>query len=234
MRHLLFQMAAPLMSFGSPGAKLDRATDLYPLKGMALGLVGCALGKKRDDPWHERASNLGFGVMTVKAGHLLEDYHTVATPRGTDRYGTRREEVSASDYTVETWRSYVSDAYFVVALWGDSVDLDDCWTALREPAFEVYAGRKSCPLSLPMCPLIYGEQTSLKQAFLSYSSRLYPEAPEGQFDVHWGVHPDPGLEVLRMYPRKDEVLNRAKRLFVDRVEYEGRIELPKKEKEPTK
>ncbi len=231
MRHLLFQLCAPLMSFGSPGAKLDRATDLYPSKGMALGLVGCALGMKRDDPWHERASHLGFGVMTVRPGHLLEDYHTVATPRGTDRYGTRREEVAASDYTVETWRSYVSDAYFVVALWGESVDLWKCFDSLERPIFEVYAGRKSCPFSLPMAPMLIVDPPSLRQALLVYLDRIYPEPPEGQFDVHWGVHPDPGLEVLRMYPRKDEVVNRAKRLFVDRVEYEGRIELPKKEKE---
>ncbi len=197
---------------------------------MTLGLLGCALGVKRDDPWHERAANLGFGVMTVKAGHLLEDYHTVATPRGSDRYGTRREEVAASDYTVETWRSYVSDAYFVVALWGHAVPLGDCGAALQEPVFEVYAGRKSCPFSLPFAPIMF-EGCQLKEALLLYSRGLYPEPPEGQFDVHWGVHPDPGLEVLRMYPRKDEVVNRAKRLFVDRVEYEGRIELPKKEKE---
>lgn len=228
MNHLLFQLAAPLMSFGSPGAKIDRSTDLHPSKGMALGLLGCALGKKRDDPWHEKASGLGFGVMTVKPGVLLEDYHTVATPRGTDCYPTRRREVLASDYTVETWRSYVSDAYFVCALWGESAPLSDCGEALLHPVFEVYAGRKSCPLSLPPAPAMMDTE-SLREAFLLYAPFLYPGAPDGPFEVHWEPHPNAEIGVRNIYARKDQVLDRARRLYVERKELEGVIELPKKE-----
>lgn len=211
------------MSFGSAGAKQERATDSYPGKGLALGLLGAALGKKRDDPWHDLSKGWGFAVMTVKAGHRIEDYHTVATPSSGNQYNTRLDEAEASDYTVETWREYISDGYFVIALWGLSdQDLEDAVSALVWPTFEVFAGRKSCPLSLPMAPEIVDCET-LKEAFQKYSQKLYKELrpQDGQCAIHWEPHQNPGLESQRVYQRKDQIENRQKRLFRERSEHEG-------------
>lgn len=221
MRHLLFQIAAPLMSFGSAGAKQERATDSHPSKAFALGLLGAALGKKRDDPWHDLSQTLGFAVLTVKPGVRLEDYHTVATPRGGDSYNTRREEAEASDYTVETWREYISDACFVLAVWGD-FDLEGARDALVRPTFEIFAGRKSCPLSLPPAPEIF-ECDTLEEAFRQYVTRLYPalKPQKGPLPIHWEPHPHPGLDSARTYLRKDQIANRAKRLYRERTECEG-------------
>lgn len=227
MKHLLFQIAAPLMSFGSAGAKQERATDSHPGKAFALGLLGAALGKRRDDPWHDLSKTYGFAVMTVRPGQRLEDYHTVATPRRGQSFATRREEVEASDYTVETWREYISDAYFVLSLWGlADPDLEEAVEALIRPTFEVYAGRKSCPLSLPMAPVIIESET-LSEAFRWYRITLYPALmPEdGTYALHWEPHPNPGVESARVYQRKDQIENRAGRLYRERSEHEGVLSL---------
>lgn len=225
MKHLLFQLSAPLLSFGSPGAKLDRATDSHPGKGFALGLLGAALGKKRDDPWHDLSKDWGFGSLTVRAGSRVEDYHTVATPRTKDPFPTRREEVESADYTVETWREYLSDGLFILAFWSDTADFVEIAEALERPTFEIFAGRKSCPLSLPPFPLLFAEST-LAEAFKLYAKTLYePLRPkEGDaLQAYWGDHPDPGLESDRSSLRKDNVVNRQKRLFGQRVEFEGSL-----------
>lgn len=228
MRHLVFQIAAPLMSFGSAGAKQERGTDGHPSKGFALGFLGAALGKKRDDPWHDLSKDLGFAVLTIKPGVRVEDYHTVATPRGTDRYATRRQEVQASDYTVETWREYLSDAYFVIALWGDGIDLDEAKEALIHPTFELFAGRKSCPLSLPPAPVTTASET-LAEAFKAYYRYgLYePLRPEetSSLEVCWEGHPNAGIVSLETALRKDQIQNRAKRLYRERTEFSGFLSL---------
>lgn len=224
MKHLLWQIAAHIMSFGNAGAKLERTTDSHPGKAFALGLLGAALGKQRADPWHDLSSGYGFAVMTVRSGHRLQDYHTVATPKKGGVFNTRLEEVEASDYTIETWREYISDGYFVIALWGlTDLELEDAVEALTWPTFEIFAGRKSCPLSLPMAPEIIESET-LAEAFRKYSMKLYPalyQKNEEGFPIHWGSHPNPGVESARVYLRKDQVENRLKRLFRQRSEHEG-------------
>lgn len=231
MKHLLFQIAAPLMSFGSAGAKQERPTDPHPSKAFALGLLGCALGKKRNDPWHGLSPEFGFAVLSVKPGVRVEDYHTVATPRGTDQYQTRRLEVEASDYTVETWREYLSDACFVIALWdqgGIGFDLGEYQEALIHPTFELFAGRKSCPLSLPPAPAIL-ETGSLAEAFRDYYRDALYEAlkPEGavNLSVHWDYHAAVGIKCEEIHLRKDQIVNRAKRLYRERTEFSGFMEL---------
>lgn len=227
MKHLLFQIAAPLMSFGSSGAKQERASDSHPSKAFGLGFLGAALGKRRDDPWHDQSAGLGFATLTVKPGTRVEDYHTVATPRGDTSYRTRREEAEASDYTVETWREYLSDGYFILAFWGEGMgtDFDEAREALIQPTFELFAGRKSCPLSLPPAPMTVTCDT-LEVAFQAYYATLYPalKPDDTLLPVRWEAsHPESGLQMERSYQRKDQVLNRAKRLYGERVEYEGSL-----------
>lgn len=231
MRHLVFQVAAPIMSFGSPGAKQERATDSHPSKGFALGFLGAALGKKREDTWHGLSSEIGFATMTIRPGVRMEDYHTVATPRGLDRYATRREEAINSDYTVETYREYLSDACFLIALWdatGVGFDLDEWGAALVFPTFELFAGRKSCPLSLPPAPLAVDSGT-LHDAFKDYYDHVLYEGFRSKdavnLAVHWDNHAEAGVKCDQIHRRKDQVANRAKRLFRERIEMSGYMQL---------
>jgi CRISPR system Cascade subunit CasD len=228
MKHLLFQIAAHAQSWGNEHARQERPTDGHPSKSAVEGMLGAATGMARSDPGHAAlAQALGFAVAVLKPGHRFSDYHTVLTPKAGRSFATRREEVEASDYTVETYREYLSDAYFLVVLWqkpeGPGAELEALARALERPAFEIFAGRKACSLSLPPAPLVV-DVTTLLEAFRAYRKRLFPPlVPEGAFTcrVHWEEHPSSGLESTGVQSRQDALVDRAKSLFRSRRENQG-------------
>lgn len=229
MRHLMFQIAAPMMSWGNELARAERPTDGHPRKSAILGLLGAALGKPRNDPWHARIQEaLGFATIVIRPGVRIMDYHTVATPEGPRRYDTRKEEAAASDYTVQTLREYLCDAYFAIALWqvpdGPGTELEDLAHGLTYPVWEIFAGRKSCPLSLPTAPKI-ADVNSLKMAFSAYVNTLFePLVPDArEFAAYWEDHPASGLQATGTSPRNDALVNRVKKLFRSRNENQGSL-----------
>lgn len=229
MRHLLFQIAAPMMSWGNELARAERPTDGHPRKSAILGMLGAALGKPRSDPWHSQIQDaVGFATIVIRPGTRIVDYHTVATPEGPKRYDTRKEEAEASDYTVQTLREYLCDAYFVIVLWqvpdGPGVEFEALAHGLTHPTWEIFAGRKSCPLSLPTAPRIV-DQPSLQAAFVAYMNTLFePLLPETrEFAAYWEEHPLPGLASSGSTSRNDALVNRAKKLFRSRTEHQGSL-----------
>ncbi len=103
----------------------------------------------------------------------MTDYHTAQRPpRGRNqRFATRREEVADKQTpgAILTYREYRSDCAFTIGLWPHSsamrFGLEDIAEALRKPVFVPYAGRKACPLMLPMLPLIV-EALNVRDAFI--------------------------------------------------------------------
>lgn len=82
-------------------------------------------------------TTLRFGVRADKEGVLLKDFHTVQVP------GEKHPEVS--------YRYYLSDAVFLVALGSDDKSLlESIASALQKPVYPLYLGRKSCPPTLPI------------------------------------------------------------------------------------
>lgn len=228
MKHLLFQIAAPMMSWGNEMARSERPTDGHPRKSAILGLLGAALGKPRSDPWHNEAhAALGFATAVLRPGVRIMDYHTVSTPEGTKRYETRHDEVEASDYTVQTTREYLCDAYFMVALWPKKeLDLKKISESLERPVWELYAGRKSCPFSLPLAPKIFDVPT-LQEAFQAYQKTLWKPllTEDDSFKVYWEDHPSAGVEADAVSVRNDSIVSLPKRLFRSRTENEGSLVL---------
>lgn len=82
-------------------------------------------------------TTLRFGVRADKEGVLLKDFHTVQVT------GEKHPEVS--------YRYYLSDAVFLVALGSDDKSLlESIASALQKPVYPLYLGRKSCPPTLPI------------------------------------------------------------------------------------
>lgn len=82
-------------------------------------------------------TTLRFGVRANKEDVLLKDFHTVQVP------GEKHPEVS--------YRYYLSDAAFLVALESDDKSLlESIASALQKPVYPLYLGRKSCPPTLPI------------------------------------------------------------------------------------
>lgn len=160
---LLFTLAAPMASFGGIAVGEVRASDPVPTRSALLGLLGAALGIRRDEG--DRISRLGaavqFAVRVEQAGDCMVDYHTVQAPKrsalkGLPRHRTRRDELSVTKSgldTVLSAREYHADFRATVAARVlapmSAVELCD---ALRRPRFVLYLGRRCNPLAWPLAP----------------------------------------------------------------------------------
>lgn len=161
--YLVFQLYAPLASWGEEASGEIRHSATVPTRSALLGLLAAAVGIRRDE---ETALN-GFNQHYHLAVHALasqdrwlRDYHTVSAPRESKkyRYYTRRDELTLAPDEVGTLisqREYRCDGYWHIALSATS-GAPYPLTALREallaPYFPLYLGRKSCPLALPLAP----------------------------------------------------------------------------------
>ena len=145
--YVIFSLVAPMGSFGDLAGHAIRGGYSWPGRSAILGLIGGALGVRRDDPVGQSAlANWEISVSVLSKSTLFEDFHTVQTvpkPR-IKRPSTRRValgKLKPKDRVVVTRREYHSDCAFGIALRGG--DQTAVVSALREPAFIPYLGRKS-------------------------------------------------------------------------------------------
>jgi CRISPR system Cascade subunit CasD len=180
MNTLFLRLEGPLQSWGIRSRWVERDTTAAPTKSGVLGLLGCALGLRRDDTYLRTLSDVfRMGVRVDSAGTILRDYHT--TGGGSfggnvhsggslfhdDPYaggvlspevvkGRIKVKVNATTKEPETdvsERHYLADASFLVALQGDTATVAHCAGALQSPAWPYYLGRKSC---VPAAPVFAG------------------------------------------------------------------------------
>src|ERR1700730_2246416 len=176
---LTFTLAAPLASFGSVAVGERRTSDDRPAKSAILGLIAGALGMERDnEEAHAALAQELFCAVRIEnfkvraPRRLMTDYHTTqAPPRGRNqRFPTRRDELGDEQSlgTILSYREYRTDCSFSIALWPRisplRFGLEELAKALHKPIFVPYAGRKGCPLMLPMQPLVL-EATDVREAF---------------------------------------------------------------------
>jgi len=167
---LLFD--APLQSWGFESRFQRRTTGLHPTKSGVIGLVCAAMGlakgsaeegetlpklaalrmtsiaipRQKTNRWTDRAEELPVLRM--------EDFHTVL--------GTRRASGSMNPDPVVTRRQYLLDARFGVILTGDRMLLERVATALQDPVWGVWLGRKSC---VPALPLLIAVRNTYEEAW---------------------------------------------------------------------
>lgn len=157
--YLVFALIAPMGAFGDLAGHERRGSALWPGRSAVLGLLGAALGVRRDNA--EGQARLGgwqMAVSVLEQGRGVEDFHTVQTvPSARIRHPDTRARALAAlgpkDNPVITRREYRTDCAFGVALWGGE-GIETARAALERPRFTPYLGRKSCPLSAPMAPRI--------------------------------------------------------------------------------
>lgn len=140
MATLLLRCAAPLQSWDSQSRFSVRTTGREPSKSGIVGLLCAALGRPRTEPVADLAA-LRMGVRVDKEGSILRDFHTAKDVLKAGG-GIKDTEVST--------RYYLSDAAFLVALQGEQETLEKLHTALRNPHWLLFLGRKSCPPSRPV------------------------------------------------------------------------------------
>jgi CRISPR system Cascade subunit CasD len=189
-RYLTFALVAPLAAFGGIAVGERRSGWDRPARSAVLGLVGACLSLERDDDEAQAALAEGYGLALLchAPGRLLADYHTAQVPstqRGR-RFATRAQELAAPGlHTVLSRRDYRTGAWHLGALWPRDMSirwpLEALAAAMERPGFVPCLGRRSCPLGLPLAPVIT-EATDPSAALLA----RHTEGPEARLEISRG------------------------------------------------
>jgi len=199
MDYLLFRLYGPMASWGEIAVGETRHTASYPSKSAIIGLMAAALGIKRDDEEKQREVQHGYALAAevYSQGWLLRDYHTAQAPDsvGNFTYRTRRDELIFGKErlgTILSSREYRTDALALVAvkaLPNAPFDLQTIKTRLERPKFNLYLGRKSCPLAAPLDPQLIEYKNNFFDAFKTYTHKPLMHAGKAGGGVFsgWGV-----------------------------------------------
>ncbi|MFC3609539.1 type I-E CRISPR-associated protein Cas5/CasD [Stutzerimonas tarimensis] len=243
--YLLLRLYGPLASWGEIAVGESRHSAVHPSRSALLGLLGAALGIERADEAGQQALAAGyrFGIKLEATGSPLRDYHTVQTgvvPRKF-RFRSRRQELAAEK--VDTYlsaREYRCDSLALIAVEampGAPRELAALAEALRTPHFPLYLGRKSCPLALPLAPMLVSA-ANLREALdgaelpslLALVDRYQPEQgwPTredrrafrlGQHRYYWEDGMEAGMKASFDTWRHDQPLSRSRWQFAPRREW---------------
>ncbi|ASR35274.1 type I-E CRISPR-associated protein Cas5/CasD [Prauserella marina] len=136
MTVLLLRLAAPLQSWGTGSRFSRRNTDRVPSKSGIIGLLAAAEGRRRTESIAD-LRQLRLGVRIEQAGQIERDFQTA-------------QSVDRSESMPLSYRFYLADAVFLVAIEGEPELLDGLNESLRRPAFPLFLGRRSCPPTGPL------------------------------------------------------------------------------------
>ena len=248
--YLVFRLYGPLASWGGIAVGEYRPVEPSPTKSAILGLVGAALGVRRDDAVAQTRLRSDYMIATIvhRGSTLLRDFHTtqVAPERAKKnywRFATRKEELSIPRdelKTILSAREYLCDALYTVCLKTTTADpiysLVEIAEGLRHPHFVPYLGRKSCPMALPFQPQVVAG-SNLREALEAvtfHDQDLLRSRPGGKPEerttgmLYWEGDEETGFTTEARYtkPRRDLPIDRTKWQFVERDEHSARIEIP--------
>lgn len=234
-QYLNFQLYGVLASWGEQAVGESRHSATHPSRSAILGLLAAALGIKRDEEQTltDLSASVSFGFKVSHSGLLLKDYHTIQVPpedkKAKHRY-TRRDELRSEKLgTVLSSREYRQDAFALAAVWlteNSCYSLSDLEQKLIQPEFQLYLGRKSCSIALPLNPKII-EADSFRAALDQYPAPANMEHSviTGYLGManciyYWEKSPFSGIEDYSYrVPRYDQPLSRKHWQFTSRDEY---------------
>lgn len=154
--HLALYLDAPLQSWGYQSRFDRRSTLSYPTRSGIVGMLAAAMGIDRSDT--ERLADfagLEMAVYTLRRQGRIVDFHTVGG--GWDKKRHPQNVVrTASDTpgnTVVTRREYLQNARFGVVISGCREHVQSIQSALHDPRWGIWLGRKSC---IPATPVVQG------------------------------------------------------------------------------
>jgi CRISPR system Cascade subunit CasD len=178
---LLLRLSAPLQSWGMSSRFSIRDTAKEPSKSGVIGLLCAALGISRDDANTDNSTfnaltKLKFGVRINQEGVMQKDYHTAQHIAKADG-GIKETELST--------RWYLADADFLVGLESEDLHfLETLQTAVKNPKWQLFLGRKSFVPSVPIYLAKDGIQDGELESVLRLDSeniekRLVLESEQG-------------------------------------------------------
>jgi CRISPR system Cascade subunit CasD len=212
---LFLRLEGPLQSWGERAQWAERDTTTEPTKSGVVGLLGCALGVNSDRSLRELSQMLRMGVRCDKPGSELIDYHTVGGGYDQPTLLTAEGKPKVSSgrpHTEQTWRHYLSDASFLVALQGEPELIAKLTAAVRSPHWTIFLGRKSCPPSRPPFEGV-GDFSDLEGAL---ASRLPPPTTGKAEEIRMRLVIECEPAVNGAVRRRDQVETPSRRTFAPR------------------
>lgn len=167
-KFLALYLDGPMQSWGYM-SKFDPRTTLgFPTKSGILGMICAAMGiGKQDIKQLANIAKLKMKVHTLTDGkseiRRITDFHTVGGgfDKETEKQNIVKKASGGVGNTVVTRREFLLDAKFAVILTGDAKLLNEIDSALRNPRWGIWLGRKSC---VPTAPVSQGVHESEEDA----------------------------------------------------------------------
>lgn len=188
---LLLRLQGPMQSWGSSSRFSERDTAMEPSKSGIIGLLCAALGKPRLEeqnhsglPSLHSLRTLRMGVLILSPGKVGVDFQSAGGGNlGGRSYGVVKADPSKRAETVLSWRYFLQDADFLVALQGNVDLLTKLHNSLASPVWQLCLGRKSYVPSTP--PYIPDglKPGTLHENFTAYISTLPPEIRRPRYRV---------------------------------------------------
>jgi CRISPR system Cascade subunit CasD len=239
--YLVFRLYGPMAAWGDVAVGERRLIGSSPSKSGVLGLVGAALGVRRDDADGQRSLHEGYGFASRvdDPGMPLTDYQTAQTPAEKlikDRPPIRRADELAFSrqdrglQTILSWRDYRTDASALGCVYpldaGTRWSLEQLAEALQRPVFTLYLGRKGCPLALPLCPTLVEadhptaalqQPRSVEESFLAELSDIVGYLPRRAHNATLYWEGDEGsVQAEWRETRRDQARSRVRWQFAER------------------
>jgi len=171
---IFLRLEGALQSWGERGRWSIRDTAPQPTKSGVIGLIACAMGIGDDAPIKALSEAVAMGVRVDDAGVRMTDYHTIGGGAKTPMLLTAQGKPKKSGgkpHTELSYRDYLCDASFLVALQGETAVIQKIAAALQNPIWTIFLGRKSCPPSRPVFDGV-GEYADLQ---LALQKHKWPE-----------------------------------------------------------
>lgn len=144
MTVLVMRIEGPMQSWGVTSRFTERDTGTEPSKSGVIGMICSAMGRGRSSDIQDLAG-LRMGVRVDREGRIMKDFHTIKD--------VARAGGGSTQDTVTSNRYYLSDAIFLVGLEGKRAILEDIRSALENPKWTLFLGRKSFvptgPVAMP-------------------------------------------------------------------------------------
>jgi CRISPR system Cascade subunit CasD len=151
MANILFlRLESPLQSWGERARWSVRDSAPEPTKSGVVGLLGCAMGWSEDAELQRLSRSIKLGVRCDRPGVMLMDYHTIV---GGVLSAEGKIKVNSNTHqpeTVVSWRNYLCDASFLVAVKASEDWIEKLSAGVQNPVWPIFLGRKSCPPAMPV------------------------------------------------------------------------------------
>lgn len=235
VRCIVFHLNGVMCGWGNAFMGSYRSSDFYPTKSAIVGILSACIGIDRSDEKAQISLYSDYDYVIVSSGleSKVVDYHTIQSSKTPSKPevitgGYRRNELDRPDVnTILSEREYVCNGFYSVFLFPkDGSELEEIKSALESPVYTPYLGRKSCPLSIPMCPSILEGEDAYKMVV---DNALDPFKKKGSpfegvmKDAHPHIYATFRFEGVRnpssIRVRRDELIDRGHWLFSERSEY---------------